>query len=170
MRCGVSTMEQCMESSGLSPGQGRARAYGKLLDPRGHCRGHPDDQLRHRRIQATGCRFRGCRISYSAPRALILSLCSFAVWTDLALLLSETETCSPVTDMLESFGCGLSKEAHDARKGEQAASLRVAEQWVSAWKEMAKKSNTLIAAWVTWEGWGGVVARRTWRFPGNYAG
>mmetsp|Transcript_63075 Transcript_63075/g.118060 ORF Transcript_63075/g.118060 Transcript_63075/m.118060 type:complete len:366 (+) Transcript_63075:47-1144(+) len=32
----------------------------------------------------------------------------------------------------------------ESRKGEQAASLRVAEQWVAAWKEMAKKSNTLI--------------------------
>ena len=51
------------------------------------------------------------------------------------------------------------------RKGEQAASLRVAEQWVSAWKEMAKKSNTLIAPWVYYLG-EGVVARRTSRFQG----
>ena len=51
------------------------------------------------------------------------------------------------------------------RKGEQAASLRVAEQWVSAWKEMAKKSNTLIAPWVYYLG-EGVVARRASRFQG----
>ncbi|CAE7212856.1 STOML2 [Symbiodinium sp. CCMP2456] len=38
----------------------------------------------------------------------------------------------------------ISSAIAESRKGEQAASLRVAEQWVSAWKEMAKKSNTLI--------------------------
>jgi len=38
----------------------------------------------------------------------------------------------------------LSSAISDSKGGEQAASLRVAEQWVGAWKEMAKKSNTMI--------------------------
>merc|ERR1712093_611666 len=32
----------------------------------------------------------------------------------------------------------------ESRGGEQAASLRVAEQWVGAWREIAKASNTLV--------------------------
>lgn len=38
----------------------------------------------------------------------------------------------------------LSESIAQSEKGEQAAALRVAEQWVGSWKEMAKHSNTLI--------------------------
>merc|ERR1711972_483190 len=38
----------------------------------------------------------------------------------------------------------LSSAITDSRGGEQAASLRVAEQWVGAWREMAKTSNTIV--------------------------
>jgi len=38
----------------------------------------------------------------------------------------------------------LSKAISDTPGGQQAASLRVAEQWVSSWKEMARSSNTIV--------------------------
>jgi len=38
----------------------------------------------------------------------------------------------------------LSSAISESRGGEQAASLRVAEQWVSSWREIAKASNTLV--------------------------
>lgn len=38
----------------------------------------------------------------------------------------------------------LSSAISDSQGGEKAATLRVAEQWVGAWKEMAKKTNTMI--------------------------
>lgn len=38
----------------------------------------------------------------------------------------------------------MSSAITESEGGEKAASLRIAEQWVSAWSEMAQKSNTLI--------------------------
>lgn len=38
----------------------------------------------------------------------------------------------------------LSSSITDTKGGEKAAALRVAEQWVGAWREMAQKSNTLV--------------------------
>eukprot|EP00930_Biecheleria_cincta_P015488 TRINITY_DN1290_c0_g1_i1.p1 TRINITY_DN1290_c0_g1~~TRINITY_DN1290_c0_g1_i1.p1 ORF type:complete len:365 (-),score=54.96 TRINITY_DN1290_c0_g1_i1:175-1269(-) len=38
----------------------------------------------------------------------------------------------------------LSAAISESPSGEKAVSLRVAEQWVGAWKEMARKSNTII--------------------------
>jgi len=38
----------------------------------------------------------------------------------------------------------LSGSISDSRGGEKAAALRIAEQWVGAWKEMARQSNTIV--------------------------
>jgi len=38
----------------------------------------------------------------------------------------------------------LSSSISESKGGEKAAALRVAEQWVAAWKEMASRSNTIV--------------------------
>merc|ERR1712039_1006920 len=38
----------------------------------------------------------------------------------------------------------LSSAIEDSKGGEKVAALRVAEQWVGSWKEMAKQSNTIV--------------------------
>merc|ERR1712039_138536 len=38
----------------------------------------------------------------------------------------------------------LSSAIESSRGGEKAAALRVAEQWVGAWKDMARQSNTIV--------------------------